>query len=62
MTSKASKRQARRANRRVVRDLTDRIDLQALRAARERATLDAQPMRGMPTDERERTAWGLGED
>ena len=40
------------ANKRVPRDLLGDID--ALRAARERATLETAPMRGMPADDWQR--------
>ena len=60
MTTKASKRQAQRANKRVARDLLGDID--ALRAARERATLETAPMRGMPADDWQREVWGLTDE
>ena len=52
-------RQPARDDKRACRALTDRIDLEALRAARERATLETAPMRNMPTDAWERQQWGL---
>ena len=62
MTTKASKRQAQRTNKRVgvARDLLS--DRDALRAARERATLETAPMRGMPADDWQREVWGLTDD
>ena len=59
MTTKASKRQARRANKRVARDLLGDID--ALRAARERAMVETAPMANLPTDQWERAVCGLGD-
>ena len=60
MTTKASKRQAQRESKPVARDLLS--DRDALRAARERATLETAPMRGMPTDDWQREVWGLTDD
>ena len=60
MTTKASKRQARCENKPVARDLLN--DINALRAARERATLETAPMRGMPADHWQREVWGLTDE
>ena len=62
MTTKASKRQARPANKSRERDPAAGIDLDALRAARERATLETMPMQNMPADAFARAAWGLRGD
>ena len=62
MTSKASKRQARPAHKSRERDPAAGIDTDALRAARERATLETIPMQNMPADAFERAAWGLRGD
>ena len=62
MTTKASKRQARPANKSRERELAAGIDTDALRAARERATLETMPMQNMPADAFERAAWGLRGD
>ena len=62
MTTKASKRQARHANKSRERDPAAGIDLDALRAARERATLETMPMRGMPADDWQREVWGLTDE
>ena len=62
MTSKASKRQARPTHKSRERELAAGIDTAALRAARERATLETMPMQNMPADAFERAAWGLRGD
>ena len=62
MTTKASKRQARPAHKSRARELAAGIDTDALRAARERATLETMPMQNMPADAFERAAWGLRGD
>ena len=62
MITKASKRQARREHKRSERDPAAGIDTDALRAARERATLETMPMQNMPADAFERAAWGLRGD
>ncbi len=62
MTSKASKRQARPAHKSRERDPAAGIDTDALRAARERATLETIPMQNMLADAFERAAWGLRGD
>ena len=53
---------ARREHKSRERDPAAGIDTDALRAARERATLETMPMQGMPVDAFERAAWGLRGD
>ena len=54
------RRQERRQNKRAERELL--TDINALRAARERATVEAAPMANMPTEQWERDLWGLSDD
>lgn len=55
------RRQERRDNKRGEREplLTD---IHALRAARERATVEAAPMANMPTDQWQRDLWGFSDE
>ena len=53
------RRQERRENKRVARALL--TDSGALRAARERAMVEASPMANMPSTAWERAVWGLGD-
>ena len=53
------RRQERRENKRVERTLL--TDINALRAARERAMVETAPMANLPTDQWERAVWGLGD-
>ena len=52
-------KQTRSDNKRAGCVLTGSIDLEALRAARERAALETAPMRNMPADAWERQQWGF---
>ena len=54
------RRQERRENKRVERTLL--TDSGALRAARERAMVETAPMANMPSDEWERSVWGLDDE
>lgn len=54
------RRQERRENKRAERELL--TDINALRAARERAMVETAPMANMPADRWERDAWGLCDD
>ena len=54
------RRQERRENKRVERTLL--TDINALRAARERAMVETAPMANMPTEQWERDAWGLSDE
>ena len=54
------RRQVRRENKRAERELL--TDINALRAARERAMVETAPMANMPADRWERDAWGLCDD
>ena len=49
-----------RDNKRVERALL--TDINALRAARERAMVETAPMANLPTDEWERNVWGLADE
>ena len=52
--------QERRENKRVERTLL--TDINALRAARERAMVETARMANLPTDEWERHVWGLDDE
>ena len=52
--------QERLENKRVERTLL--TDSGALRAARERAMVETAPMANMPSDEWERSVWGLDDE
>ena len=54
------RRQERRQNKRTERELL--TDINALRAARERATVEAAPMANMPTEQWERDLWGFSDE
>ena len=54
------RRQERRENKWVERTLL--TDINALRAARERATVETAPMANMPSDAWERSVWGLDDE
>ena len=54
------RRQERRENKRVERELL--TDANALRAAHERAMVETAPMANMPTEQWERDLWGLSND
>lgn len=54
------RRQERRQNRRAERELL--TDINALRAARERATVETAPMANMPADQWERDLWGFSDE
>ena len=54
------RRQERRENQRVERTLL--TDINALRAARERAMVETAPMANMPSDAWERRVWGLDDE
>ena len=54
------RRQERRENKRVERTLL--TDINALRAARERAMVETAPMANMPADAWERSVWGLDDE
>ena len=54
------RRRERRENKRVERTLL--TDINALRAARERAMVETAPMANLPTDAWERSVWGLDDE
>jgi len=54
------RRQERRENKRVERELL--TDVNALRAARERAMVETAPMANMPTEQWERDLWGFSSE
>ncbi|MDD9986370.1 MAG: hypothetical protein OXQ31_08880 [Spirochaetaceae bacterium] len=54
------RRAERRENKQVARELL--TDRGALRAARERAMVEAAPMANMPTEQWERELWGLADE
>ena len=54
------RRQERRDNKRVERALL--TDINALRAARERAMVETAPMANLPSTAWERSVWGLDDE
>ena len=54
------RRRERRENKQVERTLL--TDINALRAARERAMVETAPMANMPSDAWERSVWGLDDE